>query len=96
MGDITAVLDAVGGSRSHLFGLSTSANVRALFAATYPERCDRLVLDRPYPRGVRSDEHPGRWTEEEWLTFIREVRERGEHDLKGVPGKWRLYAVVDG
>jgi class 3 adenylate cyclase len=22
--------------------------------------------------------------------------ERGEHELKGVPGRWRLYAVVDG
>jgi class 3 adenylate cyclase len=22
--------------------------------------------------------------------------ERGEHDLKGVPGTWRLYAVADG
>ena len=22
--------------------------------------------------------------------------ERGEHELKGVPGRWRLYAVADG
>jgi class 3 adenylate cyclase len=22
--------------------------------------------------------------------------ERGEHELKGVPGTWRLYAVADG
>jgi len=25
-----------------------------------------------------------------------EFEERGEHELKGVPGMWRLYAVVDG
>jgi class 3 adenylate cyclase len=25
-----------------------------------------------------------------------EFEERGEHELKGVPGQWRLYAVVDG
>ena len=25
-----------------------------------------------------------------------EFEERGEHELKGVPGTWRLYAVVDG
>jgi class 3 adenylate cyclase len=25
-----------------------------------------------------------------------EFEERGEHELKGVPGSWRLYAVVDG
>ena len=24
-----------------------------------------------------------------------EFEERGIHDLKGVPGEWRLYAVVD-
>ena len=24
-----------------------------------------------------------------------EFEERGEQELKGVPGKWRLYAVVD-
>jgi class 3 adenylate cyclase len=24
-----------------------------------------------------------------------EFEERGEHELKGVPGKWRLYAVID-
>jgi class 3 adenylate cyclase len=24
-----------------------------------------------------------------------EFEERGEHELKGVPGAWRLYAVVD-
>ena len=24
-----------------------------------------------------------------------EFEERGEHELKGVPGTWRLYAVVD-
>ncbi len=24
-----------------------------------------------------------------------EFEERGEHELKGVPGTWRLYAVID-
>ena len=24
-----------------------------------------------------------------------EFEERGEHELKGVPGRWRLYAVID-
>ena len=76
MDDLTAVLDAVGSERANLFGVSTSANTCALFAATYPERCERLVLHRPYPRGVRSDESPRRWTEEEWLAFIRDVRDR--------------------
>jgi class 3 adenylate cyclase len=25
-----------------------------------------------------------------------EFEERGEHELKGVPGRWRLYSVADG
>jgi class 3 adenylate cyclase len=25
-----------------------------------------------------------------------ELADRGEHELKGVPGLWRLYSVVDG
>jgi pimeloyl-ACP methyl ester carboxylesterase len=76
MDDITAVLEAVGSPRPTLFGVSASANACALFAATYPERCDRLVLSRPYPRGVRSEEHPQRWNEEQWLALIRDVRDR--------------------
>ena len=24
-----------------------------------------------------------------------QFEERGEHELKGVPGEWRLYAVLD-
>ena len=83
MDDLTAVLAAVGTDRVNLFGVSTSANVCALFAATYPERCERLVLDRPYPRGLRSDEHPRRWTEAEWFEFIRDVRDRwGDRDFQ--------------
>lgn len=76
MEDIAAVLDAVGQARANLFGVSTSANACALFAATYPERCERLVLARPYPRGVGSHDHPRRWDEERWLGFLGEVRER--------------------
>jgi len=76
MDDFTAVLDSVGSSRANFLGVSTSANVCALYAATYPERCERLVLERPFPRGVRSPENLDRWDEDEWLTFIRDVRER--------------------
>ena len=58
MDDILAVLDDADSRRATLFGVETSANVCALFAATYPERCERLILAHPYPRAVRSDAYP--------------------------------------
>ena len=76
MDDIAAVLDAIGSERATLFGVATGANVCALFAAMYPERCDRLVLSRPYPRATRSESYPYGPTEEQLLTWIRETRER--------------------
>jgi class 3 adenylate cyclase/pimeloyl-ACP methyl ester carboxylesterase len=76
MDDITAVLDDIGSERASLFGVSTSANTCALFAATYPERCERLVLANPYARAVRSEA-----SEDEWLEDIREARDRwGERE----------------
>lgn len=81
MDDITAVLDDVGIRRATLLGISTSGNVCALFAATHPDRCDRLVIERPAP-GVRSERNPHGDTEEHWLSWIGEVRQRfGERDF---------------
>ena len=45
--DLNAVLDAIGQERATIFGGDVSANVCALFAASFPERCDRLVLFVP-------------------------------------------------
>ena len=70
--DISAVLDAVGCERATVFGADVSANVCALFAATYPERCDRLVLFMPHARAVRSDTYPYGPTKEEALEWLRE------------------------
>src|SRR5262245_43406452 len=44
MDDIRAVLDAVGSEQTALFGVMQGAQMCALFAATYPERCAALVL----------------------------------------------------
>ena len=82
MDDIAAVLDAVGAPRGSLFGISTGANACALFAATYPERAERLILAYPYPRAIRDDSYPWASTEDEWLGWLREVRDRwGDHDF---------------
>jgi class 3 adenylate cyclase/pimeloyl-ACP methyl ester carboxylesterase len=56
MDDIRAVMDAVGTERAALLGIAESAATCAVFAASYPERVDRLLLFCPYARGASTDE----------------------------------------
>ncbi|MFQ5954779.1 MAG: alpha/beta fold hydrolase, partial [Kiloniellales bacterium] len=42
--DIGAVMDAVGSERAALFGLSEGAPISVVFAATFPERTQALIL----------------------------------------------------
>ena len=44
MGDIEAVMDAVGSKRAALIGFSEGGAPSAMFAATYPERTEALIL----------------------------------------------------
>jgi pimeloyl-ACP methyl ester carboxylesterase len=44
LGDLTAVLDAVGADRVALGGISEGGTTAAMYAATYPERVSRLLL----------------------------------------------------
>ena len=82
MDDIASVLNEIDARRASLMGISVSANVCALFAATYPERTERLVLAHPYPRGIRSEGFPWGLDEDEWLGWIRENRQRwGDRDF---------------
>jgi class 3 adenylate cyclase len=76
MDDIVAVLDAVGAARASLLGVAESANACALFAATYPERCERLILSTPYARWLRSSDYPYGPTREEALASLATSRER--------------------
>ena len=69
--DVNAVLDAVEQERATIFGGDVSANVCALFAASFPDRCERLVLFVPSARTFRSDSYPYGPTEEEALEWIR-------------------------
>lgn len=79
--DLNAVLDAVEQERATIFGGDVSANVCALFAASFPERCDRLVLFVPGARALRSDSYPYGATEEQALDWIRIWRTSwGERD----------------
>ena len=48
MDDVRAVMDAVGSKRAALFGISEGGAMSMLFAATYPERTQALVLYGSY------------------------------------------------
>ena len=52
------------------------AGTCGVFAATYPERVERLILYAPYARGTRSDGYPWGLTREEALASLAVDRER--------------------
>jgi pimeloyl-ACP methyl ester carboxylesterase len=56
MDDVRAVMDAVGSERAVLMGISEGVPMSILFAATYPERTQALVL---YGGMARATEAPG-------------------------------------
>jgi pimeloyl-ACP methyl ester carboxylesterase len=56
--DIRAVLDEVGSRRTVLIGYVAGCAPAMLFAATYPERVESLILCGPYARLLRDDDYP--------------------------------------
>src|SRR5581483_6505326 len=56
MEDLRAVLDAVGSTRTVVFGAHEGCGMAALFAATYPERTRALVLFHPAAKGPGTDD----------------------------------------
>jgi class 3 adenylate cyclase len=58
MDDVLAVLDAVGSERAVIMGLSEGAPVAVLFAATYPERVEALVLCGGMARSTWAEDYP--------------------------------------
>lgn len=58
MDDLRAVMDAAGSERAILFGHSEGGNMCALFAATYPDRTEALILTGSYAKRAPSDDYP--------------------------------------
>ena len=58
MDDVRAVMDAVGSERAILMGDSEGGNMVTLFAATYPERTQGLILIGTYAKRVFSSDYP--------------------------------------
>src|SRR5215472_16555562 len=69
MDDVRAVMDAAGSERAVLFGMSDGGPMSLVFAATYPERVQAMVLYGSYAR------HPIAGSEDELKRRI-EVMDR--------------------
>ncbi len=57
--DLRAVMDAAGIERAHLFGVSEGGPMTLLFAASYPERVEGIILDSSGARLVDRDDPAG-------------------------------------
>lgn len=87
MDDVRAVMDAATSKRAALFGVSEGGPMSVLFAATYPERTDALVLYGTYARRIWAPDYPWGPTYEERMKFLEEI----EHEWGGPVG---LHAVA--
>lgn len=72
--DVLAVMDAVGSERAVLFGFSDTGALCAMVAATYPARVAGIVLHAVAARGTQSDDYPWQWTEDDWQTYLDDIR----------------------
>lgn len=79
--DLHAVMDAVESDRASLFGHSEGGNMCLLFAATYPERTESVILTGSFAKRIRSDDYPWAPTKEEREAYIARIaREWGRVD----------------
>jgi pimeloyl-ACP methyl ester carboxylesterase len=82
MDDVRAVMDAAGSSHAILTAYEEGARLALLYAATYPERVDALLLIDPYARMMRSNDHPwGRRPEDVRASVERVSRRWGDRDF---------------
>jgi pimeloyl-ACP methyl ester carboxylesterase len=84
MDDVRAVLDAVGSKRVTLFGHSEGGNMCMLFAATYPEQTEGLILLGSFASRARSQDYPWAPSPDERNKEIARVRETWGMDASGV------------
>jgi pimeloyl-ACP methyl ester carboxylesterase len=84
MDDVRAVMDAVGSESATLLGHSEGGNMCILFASTYPERTEGLILASSWATRVPSEDYPWAPTPEERAIEIAEV-ERTFGDPAALP-----------
>lgn len=73
--DLKAVMDTAGIERAGLIATSDGGPLAILFAATYPERVDSLVLINTYARRVSAPDHEAAMPVEMYEGFMEQVAE---------------------
>ena len=73
MDDVRAVMDAAGSRTATLFGYSEGGAMSMLFAATYPERVESLVMWACYPRLQWAADWPFGRSEEDHEAICRSI-----------------------
>jgi pimeloyl-ACP methyl ester carboxylesterase len=75
MDDVRAVMDAVESEKATLLGHSEGGNMSILFAATFPERTEKLILASCYAKRVWSEDYPWAPTPAEREADIRQTEQ---------------------
>ena len=73
MDDVRAVMDAAGSERAVLLGVSEGGPMCSLFAATYPEKTEALIMIGSYARRLRDIDYPWGPTRSERDAFCRRL-----------------------
>ncbi len=71
--DVRAVMEAAGSERAVLLGVSEGGPLCSLFAATYPEKTDALVMIGSYARRMRDNDYPWGATREDRDAFCQAI-----------------------
>ena len=74
--DLRAVVDAADAERVAIFGFHEGGLLGALFAASHPDRTRALVTFATAPSGMKTEEYPWQWSEEEWEPYLEDMAER--------------------
>lgn len=84
MDDVRAVMDAAGSEKATLLGYSEGGPMAVLFAASFPDRCEGLILYGSYARRLKDDDYPwGKTVEERQIYASRIEQDWGlEADMK--------------
>jgi len=85
MDDLRAVMDDCGSDRATLFGMSEGGPMSILFAATYPQRTERLVMFGSMARALADDDYP-------WGPSREAVQEANEELIAPL---WGQGATID-
>ena len=75
MDDVRAVMDAAGVERAALLSVSEGGPMCILFATTYPQRTEALVMLGGYARRLWAEDYPFGETQEEYDGFLQSIQQ---------------------